>query len=362
MTTIRTGGRAGRKSNPQDNGTAGTHCPENPGSVNASAGIKERKKAKQSHIATFMRHFTAAFLIMTIILVPTRVMFASVSNIDIFSGEENLMKSMPTLVDEESIFFQAFKDAKRVNVLLMGSNHGMTDTMILVSYDMKAQHVDLISIPRDTYYPRAGHDSPAAKKINAIYNSDKALGSAKAVSEILYGMPIHYYAMIDYEGVANIVDSMGGVPMDIPFHMVYNDPYDKPPLRIDLAEGYQVLDGEHAIQFLRFRHGYPDGDIGRVKAQQKFMKSAFAQALGLQLPTVAKTVLENVDSDITLGMATKLATKAVGIDRESITTYLLPGEAETVDGASYWFADDEAIGGILTEIYSIEPPEDALAE
>jgi len=342
------------QSSPENQGTEFTYS-VNEGNSTKASGYKERKKAKQSHVATFVRHFAAAFLILTIILVPTRVMFASVSTIDIFSGEENLMKEMPALVDEESVFFDAFKDSQRVNVLLMGANHGMTDTMILASYDMKAQHVDLISIPRDTYYPRDGYDSPAARKINAIYNSEKAIGSAKAVSDLLQGMPIHYYAMIDYDGVSNIVDSMGGVPMDIPFHMVYNDPYDDPPLHIDLPEGSMVLDGSHAIQFLRFRHGYPDGDIGRVKAQQQFMKSAFRQALGLNLPTVASTVLNNVDSDITLGMSTKLAAKAVGLDREEISTYLLPGEARTENGASYWFSDEDAIIQMLTEIYSLQP-------
>ncbi len=322
---------------------------------------RERKRTKHSDARTFVRHFIAAFLILTIILVPSRVMFASVSNIDIFSGEENLMKEMPTLVEQNSIFFEAFKDKQRVNVLLMGTNHGMTDTIIVASYDMKAQHVDLISIPRDTYYPRPGHDSPAAKKINAIYSSDKMIGSASAVSEVLLGMPIHYYAMIDYDGVSNIVDAMGGIPMEIGFHMEYNDPYDKPPLHIDIPEGYQVLDGEHAIQFLRYRHGYPEGDIGRVKAQQQFMKSAFKQMLSLQLPNIAATITQNVDSDITLGMVTKLATKAVGLESDSITTYLLPGAADTANGASYWFADTVGTEAMITEIYSIEPDDETQA-
>ena len=97
------------------------------------------------------------------------------------------------------------------------------------------------------------------------------------MSDLLLGMPIHYYAMVDYDGVSTIVDSMGGIPMDIPFRMRYNDPYDKPPLHIDIPEGQQILDGEHAVQFLRYRHGYPEGDIGRVKAQQAFMKAAFKQ-------------------------------------------------------------------------------------
>ncbi len=305
----------------------------------------------KTNTMTFLRHFVVAFLLLTMIMIPTRVMFASVAQMEVFSGEENLMKQMPSLVDEKSVFFDAFKDQQRVNVLLIGSNQGMTDTLMLASYDMKNQHVDLISIPRDTYYPRAGHNSPAARKINAIYNSEKSvLGVATAVSELLLGMPIQYYAMVDYQGVSTIIDAMGGVPMTISFHMTYNDPYDTPPLSIDLAEGYQVLDGQHAIEFLRYRHGYPEGDIGRVKAQQEFMKSAFKQMLSLNLPKIAVTITQNIDSDITLGMATTLATKAIGLTGDNIAAYMLPGAAQTTDGASYWYPDTAQTEALLTQI------------
>ena len=124
--------------------------------------------------------------------------------------------------------------------------------------------MDLISIPRDTYFHRDGYNSEGENKINAAYRKDP-VNTARAVSEVLLGMPINYYAVIDYKGVANIVDSMGGVPMDIEFNMKYTDPYDTPPLVINIPKGHQVLDGKHAVQFLRFRHGYVEGDIGRVE-------------------------------------------------------------------------------------------------
>ncbi|HYE67461.1 MAG TPA: LCP family protein [Anaerovoracaceae bacterium] len=271
------------------------------------------------------------------------------------------MDDMPTLVDPNSPFFEAFKDKNRVNILMIGVNDGMTDTLMLGSYDLDAQHVDVISIPRDTYYPREDADSAAERKINSIYGVDKAVGTAAAVSETLLGMPINYYIVVDYDVVRKVVDSMGGVPMNITFHMHYNDPYDDPPLKIDIPEGYQVLDGDTAVEFLRFRKGsggyvgYPEGDIGRIKAQQEFVKSAFRQALGFSLPKVAKTTLDNVDSDLPLGMATKLAASAVGLDGEDMQTVMIPGESGTKDGLSYWFSDEEAIEELLTQIYNIEP-------
>ena len=93
---------------------------------------------------------------------------------------------------------------------------------------------------------------------------------AEAVSKVLNGMPIHYYMAVDYEGVGNIVDAIGGVWYDVPFHMKYDDTTKGiEDLHIDIPAGRQHLDRENAVEFLRFRktndyykrqgyHGYPD--------------------------------------------------------------------------------------------------------
>lgn len=324
---------------------------------------------KNSKVAIFFKQFILAFLVLMVICMPFQHMVNKVENTRIFSGEENLMKDMKTLVDPNSPFFDAFQDSKRVNVLVLGVNDGMTDTIMLGSYDLKNQKVDIISIPRDTYYPRDGYRDPGAKKINSIYHSSNgggAVGTATAVSDVLMGIPIHYYAVIDYKGVGKIVDTLGGVPMNIPFRMKYDDPKDTPPLHIDIPAGQQVLDADNAIEFLRFRHAnkgsgnksYPEGDIGRVKAQQEFIKSAIKQALGSNLPKVAKSVIENVDSDVTIGIALKIATNAVSLDSANITTHMAEGESKTIEGLSFWVLDDEKVGTMLNEIYSATSDEE----
>lgn len=110
---------------------------------------------------------------------------------------------------------------------------------------------------------------PGAKKINAAYGAEGIIGTANSVSDVLYGIPINYYAVVDYDSVKTIVDGIGGVPVNVEKAMKYDDPMDKPPLHINIPAGEQVLDGEHAIQYLRYRKGYREGDIGRVKAQQE---------------------------------------------------------------------------------------------
>lgn len=313
-----------------------------------------KAKIKKSPMQSFLRTFLIAFIVFVILCTPGLAIFGKVADIRLPGGGDTILEEqLPAIVDEESPFFEAFKDKNRVNILLLGVNGNLTDTIMLASFDMDAKHVDLISVPRDTYYHREGYSGEGENKINAAYRGNP-VNTAKAVSEVLLGMPINYYAVIEYDGVETIVDAMGGVPMDIEFNMNYSDPYDDPPLEINIPKGHQVLDGEHAVQFLRYRKGYLEGDIGRVKAQQEFMKSAFKQVLGFQLPKIAKTVFNNVESDITLGKATKLATNAMGISGEDIETYMLPA-TPLPDPPYYVIPDAEGTAEMINQIYSIEP-------
>ncbi|GAB1475857.1 LCP family protein [Bacillota bacterium] len=317
----------------------------------------------RNNIIVFFSYFMITLIIGVAGMVVLGRTVTGITDSQIFGETEtNLMKDMPTLVSKDSVFFEAFQGKSRVNVLLLGLNQNLADTVMVVSFDYEAKHVDLISIPRDTYYFREGYYNPGALKINAIYQkTGEPLETAMAVSEILLGMPLHFYAKIDYDGIREIVDTMGGVPMNIPFHMKYTDITDKPPLYIDIPKGQQVLDGDLSVQFLRYRSGYREGDIGRVKAQQEFMKSAFKQSLGFDLPKITKIILKNVESDIDLGTAMKVIAKGVGVKEDAIETFLMPNTLQ--EGAPYYvYPESEGIAEVITSIYSIEPATEAETE
>ncbi len=309
---------------------------------------------------SFVKVFLICLVLFTLILIPV---IKVISNINIFGNDSGVSGSIEdeidVLVDPNSPFFEAFTDTKRVNLLAVGVNDGLTDTIMLVSWDMDTNKVDLISVPRDTYYERPGYSSPGQKKINAAYSSDDGIvATANAVSDVLMGIPINYYAVIDYEAVEAIVDGVGGVPIDVPKAMRYDDPYDDPPLHIDIPAGQQTLDGEHAVQYLRYRHGYANGDIGRVEAQQVFMKSLFSQCIDNGILDSAKLITSNVKSDVTLGAASKYALKAMGLENDSITTYTVPGEGQYIGKTSYYVYDVEKTKEMLTSIYQISTEAD----
>jgi LCP family protein required for cell wall assembly len=270
-------------------------------------------------------------------------------------------ENMAVLIPGEGIFAQEYRTSKRVNVLLLGTtDEGLADTIMLASFDPVSKRADIISLPRDTYYYRSGYGA-SYLKLNAVFH-DGPVAMAEAVHDILVGIPINYYAVVDYKGVENIVDSMDGVPMYVPMDMYYSSPPQN--LLINLKEGEQVLDGAHAVQFLRFRKGYTNGDLGRVEAQQQFMKNAAAQALGFDLPKVATAVQENVDSDITLRAILYLAKKAKGMDPGNVTTVMLPGGGARIQGLSFYQAVDAyQIDQLMRTIYDPpKPPEPAEGE
>jgi LCP family protein required for cell wall assembly len=266
-------------------------------------------------------------------------------------AKQQTEEKLDLLIPGEGIFKSEFYDSKRVNVLLYGTtDESLADTIMLCSFDPETKAVDVISVPRDTYYEREGFTYGGYLKINAAA-LEGPLELCKAVHNVLRGIPINYYAMVNYDGVAKIVDSMGGVPMDVPMDMKYTSK--KQNLYINLKKGEQVLDGEHAVQFLRFRKGYINADLGRVNAQQEFVKSAVNQAMGLDLPKVAVAAVKNVDSTITPNAVLYLADKAKGMSNNSITTFTLPGAGDTKGGLSFFFrAEDAKIENMLRAAYN----------
>lgn len=238
---------------------------------------------------------------------------------------------------------------KRVNVLVMGVAKNLSDTIMLASYDMKNDKVDIFSIPRDTYYPRKGYSHAAQKKINASYGSSGAEGLVKAVENIT-DMDIHYYVEFDYEAVKAVVDGLGGIEVEVPNNMNYDDPADD--LHIHFKKGETVKNGEDIIRLLRWRKnnkggGYKEGDLGRIKMQQQIVKlglekitsgNIVANFLKLQGP-----ITKYVKTSMTPKEMMYFANKAKGIKSENISLHTVPGKSKTMQGLSFFVIDEEKL-------------------
>ena len=269
---------------------------------------------------------------------------SEVSNEDYDENDDNVGKKNDK---NEILFLMMGVDANGVK-----NYKGIrTDTMMLFKVNFNEGSIDVLSIPRDTRVAIKGK----LDKVNHAHSFGGTDLTMQTLKDFL-NIDLDYYVKVDYKAVMAIVDAIGGVEIDVPQRMKYSDPYANPPLKIDLQPGLQVLDGKNAHDFLRFRKGYAEGDMGRINAQQMFLKELIKQTLTpkniLKLPALIETYFDYVETNIPLKMMTKAALSANKIKMESMTTTTIPGEPQRIKGVDYWIADDEALKLILNEKFA----------
>ena len=269
--------------------------------------------------------------------------------------------------DPSSELATKFKNGDRINILVLGTDGGRSDTMMVMSYDPKNKLADIISIPRDTYNHIEGRNAADQRKINAVYGFKGEEGGPEGlkheISKIL-GVPITYYVELDYEAVGKVVDTIGGVEVEIPYKMFYDDRYDKPPLHIYFEPGLQKIDGENAMKYLRWRKNndgsHSLGDLDRVKRQQEFVQLVTQKAMGFKLPFVIKDVFSYLKTDMNIGDMLYLGAQGLGFDFSNLKKHVIPGEPGMKYRASYYFHDADATLVLMKEIYERTPETDKL--
>jgi len=263
-------------------------------------------------------------------------------------------------VDTRSDLERLVDSSDRVNVVAFGTDGGRADTIMLVSYSPSDQLLDVVSVPRDTYHPVDGHNLSGQKKVNAVYGFKEgggSIGMKTAVEEIL-NVPVDYYVKLNYNGVANIIDVLGGVEIKVFKHLKYDDPWSDPPLHIDIPAGRQVLNGDNAIKYLRWRKNNDeagDGDIGRIQRQQEFVVAAAKKAFSFKLPVVIKTTFNYIRTDMGLDKMLYYGTTATEFNFSNLKTYQLPGDVTKISRVSYLLHDPADTEEMMINIYNRVP-------
>ena len=224
----------------------------------------------------------------------------------------------------------------RVNILIIGcdeiENHGRADTIVFLSISPKTKDVLILSIPRDTRVeiPEMGMD-----KINHAY----AFGGEKLISKTVSSfldVPIHFYAVADFIGFVQIIDELGGVEMDVEKEMYYVDKAGG--VEINLYPGKQILDGEKALQYIRFRYDKL-GDLGRIKRQQKLALAVIKKMIHFdsitKIPQIAEGVKGYIETNIEAQDAIALANLFRGVNQEKFRIETVEGEPVYIKGISY---------------------------
>jgi len=195
-----------------------------------------------------------------------------------------------------------------------------SDVIMIFSFSQKEKTINSVSIPRDTRVKLYGR----YQKINAALAIGEEEETISAVRDVT-GIPIHEYVKVNFKAVEDVVDAVGGVKFNVPQRMKYKDPYQD--LVIDLEEGEQVLNGNQALQLLRFRQ-YPMGDLQRIQVQQDFIRAAFEQKLKfryvMKAGKIFKAVEDNITTSLTASDVAKLARTVLSCGTDGITTLELP--------------------------------------
>jgi len=247
------------------------------------------------------------------------------------------------------------------NFDIHGTVYSRTDTMFLVSVDTATADVGVLSLPRDTRVIVSGREDYGYDKLGHAHAYSGDPGALIATVSDLLDVPIHYYVRINSNGLAAIVDKLGGVPLEVEEDMRYTDP--QQDLVIDIDAGYQVLDGEKAVGYVRYRGGL--SDIDRIERQQKFMK-AFTDKLftlgGItKVPAMVGELANFVDTNMTVSEMLSYAKLAAGVDLPSIRMDTIPGEIRTIEDPgrmplSYYVPDQEALAALVEElIWGVDP-------
>lgn len=225
---------------------------------------------------------------------------------------------------------------------------GRSDTIVVVNCNAKKNSINVLSIPRDT---KIKVNKSRREKINFL----NAIGGpklTKACIEKLLGIKIDYYVVVNLNDFSKLIDSVGGIKIDVPKKMRYRD--NTAMLYIDLAPGEQILNGDQIIGFVRYRHDSL-GDIGRIQRQQIFMKAAYDK---LKDPTVItklpslifkfrQTILTNMSPTDILS----LANFARGVPKENQNIAMLPGTFSVRSRISYWIPNKEDTIKLVSEYF-----------
>ncbi|WP_344792086.1 LCP family protein [Gryllotalpicola daejeonensis] len=209
-----------------------------------------------------------------------------------------------------------------------------TDTMILLHVPANGSSATLISFPRDSYVAIPGHGHG---KLNAayVYGSTGASGTADqrdaagmklliSTIENLTGVTVNHYVKVSLLSFYNIADSLG--PVTVCLNHAVNDPYSG----ANFPAGTQKLDARQALQFVRQRHGLPNGDLDRATRQQYFLSVEAQQVLSagtllnpVKLNKVVGAVSSSLEMDDKLDLLS-LATQLKGLKSGGVRSATIP--------------------------------------
>jgi len=254
-----------------------------------------------------------------------------------------------------------YRLSRSVNILILGIDgvpepaagpkifNGRSDTILLFHLDPRDKSISLLSVPRDTKVEVPGI---SVSKISEANATGGAALATQLVSSMLNNTKIERYVRVSSSAFRELVDLLGGVEVFVPRAMSYTDSAQK--LKINLAKGWQTLNGEQAEQFARFRNDGL-GDIGRIQRQQSLIQAIrdrlASPSVLVRLPQIVRLMQKYVDTNLNYEEILTLANFGLQLERENFKMVMLPGSSssEQADLRSYWIVDAIGVDRIIAQ-------------
>ncbi|NLP37007.1 MAG: LCP family protein [Firmicutes bacterium] len=257
------------------------------------------------------------------------------NEVEIPSGQDEI------IVEEE--------DKDLTNILILGLDQRGTekaraDTIIVLSINNATKEMTMLSIPRDSRVEIPGR---GLDKINHAY-AYGGVSLMRATVEKLLGVPVHHYVVTNFSGFVGLVDTLGGVTLDVERSIYVKAEQDYPAVKLEPGE--QRLTGYEALAYVRFRKD-SEGDFGRMRRQQQFLQAVAKEVLQakslLKLPQLARQATEYLRTDLPLTKALSLAQQAASLNLDSVETITLQGTGRTIGGVSYVVLDEAFLENVV---------------
>lgn len=255
-------------------------------------------------------------------------------------------------------------DASENRVENSGRDVFLTDAIMIFHIDINQKTIKVLSIPRDSYVPI--YDSGWTTKINAAYATGYWNGETEAeshamgmrymigtISNLLNGLKIHYYMGVDMDGFKSIINSLGGVTVNVPQDL-YNENGHGDSILIH--KGEQTLNGSDLLYYARYR-AYERGDIDRTVNQQNILKALISTLTSKgtmsKLPQVYNSSKDIFLTSLTFEQIASLAYTFSSFDMNNLETKSMPGSFLNINGVSYWGISEYGKNKICKEWYGL---------
>ena len=260
---------------------------------------------------------------------------------------------------------KTLENLEPLEFLILGESTGMSDTIIVSSYNPRTQEAAMLSIPRDTFTGSNKNNAKISQKINALYSGGSTPEKTVEAVNNITGLDIEKYILVDTKALIKLVDIIGGVEFDVPIDMNYDDAAQN--LHIHLKAGVQKLNGTQVEQVVRFRHNndgstypydYGMEDYGRMHTQRDLITAIAKQTIQFknvkEIGNIIDVLQQYVKTNMNLMELKDYIPYALEMNTDNVQTAQLPGESTVLNGSWFFLHDEDETEELVNKLFKSE--------